>query len=241
MGQEDWAPTSCYDADGDGYGNPAVEICPYPESDCEDSLNAVYPGAEEICDGIDNQCPGDIGYGEIDEGCATQDLIVFITAETFTGNLGGFAGAENKCNLAAAAAALPGTYLPWISDSTNSPNTLFNKDAKWHLVTGHNVAHSWMDLIVQNKREPFPLNQEILRTPINVDQYGVTHNDGNPWTATEIGGDPMGAGNYDCSEWTTNNDVATGWLGNRNFANSEWTAWQLQQCNYLERLYCFQQ
>ena len=37
--------------------------------DCEDDFAAIYPGAPELCDGIDNQCPGDSGYGTIDEGC----------------------------------------------------------------------------------------------------------------------------------------------------------------------------
>lgn len=39
-------------------------------NDCDDTDNTVYPGAPEICDGQDNQCPGDGGYGQIDEGLA---------------------------------------------------------------------------------------------------------------------------------------------------------------------------
>ena len=35
--------------------------------DCDDSDPSVYPGAAEINDGIDNQCPGSVGYGLIDE------------------------------------------------------------------------------------------------------------------------------------------------------------------------------
>jgi hypothetical protein len=36
-------------------------------SDCNDADPAVFPGAPEINDGKDNQCPGDAGYGLIDE------------------------------------------------------------------------------------------------------------------------------------------------------------------------------
>ena len=46
--------------------------------DCNDNEAAIYPNAPEICDGVDNQCPGDAGYGEIDENdvCAqSSDLI----------------------------------------------------------------------------------------------------------------------------------------------------------------------
>ena len=46
------------DGDADGFG----EAC-----DCDDSYNRTYPGAPEVNDGLDNQCPGDLGYGVIDE------------------------------------------------------------------------------------------------------------------------------------------------------------------------------
>ncbi len=59
----------CIDGDGDGYGACANPVCTYPEADCNDEYEFDYPGAPELCDAIDNQCPGDSGYGEVDEGC----------------------------------------------------------------------------------------------------------------------------------------------------------------------------
>ena len=58
VGKPDW--------DGDGY-----KKAPYDGNtvDCNDGDPSVYPGAPELCDGHDNQCPGDPGYGFIDEGC----------------------------------------------------------------------------------------------------------------------------------------------------------------------------
>lgn len=38
-------------------------------SDCDDTQSTVYPGAEEICDGLDNDCDGDY-----DEGIATASI-----------------------------------------------------------------------------------------------------------------------------------------------------------------------
>ncbi|OEU81267.1 MAG: hypothetical protein BA865_06000 [Desulfobacterales bacterium S5133MH4] len=60
--------TTCTDGDSDGY---YAESGCGTEEDCDDSDETVYPGALELCDGIDNQCPGDAGYGDIDEGCTT--------------------------------------------------------------------------------------------------------------------------------------------------------------------------
>jgi hypothetical protein len=37
------------------------------EADCDDGNALTSPGAPEANDGIDNQCPGDMGFGLIDE------------------------------------------------------------------------------------------------------------------------------------------------------------------------------
>lgn len=59
------------DADGDTYGALAssVEACSLPagyvtnSTDCDDANAGVKPGAVEICDGVDNNCDGDIDEG----------------------------------------------------------------------------------------------------------------------------------------------------------------------------------
>jgi N-acetylneuraminic acid mutarotase len=48
----------CTDADLDGY-------C--VTSDCNETDGNTHPGAPELNDGLDNQCPGDPGYGIVDE------------------------------------------------------------------------------------------------------------------------------------------------------------------------------
>ncbi len=61
------------DADGDGFGDEAtgVETCAQPANtvtvggDCDDADSTVYPGAMELCDGIDNNCNSSIDEGLI--------------------------------------------------------------------------------------------------------------------------------------------------------------------------------
>jgi hypothetical protein len=71
---DDGLQTTTYyqDADGDGYGDASetLEACAQPPgyvtntSDCDDNDPNQYPGAQEICNGEDDDCDG-----QIDESC----------------------------------------------------------------------------------------------------------------------------------------------------------------------------
>jgi hypothetical protein len=52
-----FAPIHCEDADGDGYGSsPQPNCVSSNEPDCDDKDRSVYPGAPQLCDGINNDC-----------------------------------------------------------------------------------------------------------------------------------------------------------------------------------------
>jgi hypothetical protein len=60
---------TCGDADGDLFYAGCDDYSLLPGPDCDDGASLIYPGAFEECDEVDNQCEGDEGFGEIDEGC----------------------------------------------------------------------------------------------------------------------------------------------------------------------------
>jgi len=72
-GDVDEALTSAYyaDPDGDGYGLSLVSIdaCEAPvgyvamSGDCDETEPSAYPGGVEVCDGIDNDCNGEVDDG----------------------------------------------------------------------------------------------------------------------------------------------------------------------------------
>ena len=71
---EDALATWYADADADGYGDQPVGSgdCEAPEGsstvggDCDDGDAAISPGADEVCDGIDNDCDGEADDDAVD-------------------------------------------------------------------------------------------------------------------------------------------------------------------------------
>ena len=77
-GDPDVNPTTPWyeDADGDGYGESggtATTACEQPlgfersDDDCDDDDASVNPGADEVCDGLDNDCDGAVAADEVDD------------------------------------------------------------------------------------------------------------------------------------------------------------------------------
>ena len=95
---EDLVDTGIQDLDGDGY---------MAEEDCDDNNSVVHPGIEELCDGIDNNCNGEIDegvtatfYQDLDEdgyGSSTQMVDVIINGDC-NDDASQFPGGEEICD-----------------------------------------------------------------------------------------------------------------------------------------------
>lgn len=102
--------TYYYDADNDGYGDDSItsEACTAPlgyvavGGDCDDDNASINPGADEICDGLDNEC-----NGVIDNDLATSTYYYDADADAYgiasstiisCGVISGYAEVYGDCN-----------------------------------------------------------------------------------------------------------------------------------------------
>lgn len=148
--------TSVYyeDADGDGFGNPAVSqvACSQPTGyvlnnmDCDDTRSAVYPGALEICDGLDNNCDG-----QIDVELLTTGLVAYYP---FNGNandlIGSLNGTVNGATLTADRFGNPGNAYSFdgINDFIRTSNVATTQTDNWTLSAWVKPAAISPDVIV---------------------------------------------------------------------------------------------
>lgn len=178
-------------------------------------------------------CP----VGQCCSGNGTCGLcLAFVTSTTQNGNLGGLPGADAICQARAAAAGLPGPYMAWLSNGTDSPASRFTRaTVSYALVDGSVIASNFDDLV-----------SGTLDSALNKTETGqtVTGGVGNPavWTNTLPTGLSKGAdANSDCANWSAA-AVNQGVTGDPGSATATWTEGPfLAVCSGLNRLYCFQQ
>lgn len=188
----------------------------------------------------------------VPDGPPLTHYLVFVTSTTYTGNLGGLAGADQKCMDRAAAAMpspLPGTFKAWMSDSATSAaaHVTTHGTLPYVLVDGTTVvAADWSALTSANGAQ--------VQNMITMDENGNTV-PGTSDTCSGFGGHYV---------WTNSNDDGTlytgagtcqdltsalnGDTGNTGSASTNqgdtkwWSSWcNGQSCDSLASLYCLQQ
>jgi hypothetical protein len=172
--------------------------------------------------------PGD--GGACAPGSAPCSHVVFVTSETFKGNdLADLAGADAKCNAAAAAATNPsvrgGKFKAWLSTTaTSAADRLAHHADAYTKPSGEVVAKSWSDLV-----------DGSIDAPIDEDENGkkVT---GKVWTGSTGAGEK---GPKQCDEWGPSGHF--GRAGSIGQKDARWTSSTDEPCRCTLRLYCVAQ
>ena len=169
------------------------------------------------------------------EAAAPNEKTVFVTKVNFKSNMGGLAGADTKCQAEAddLASIVPsGTYLPWLSDGHDSPDTRFTKSSHPYVrPDGAKIAENYTDLTDGN-----------IQNIINIDSTGKTVGQQYFWSSTDTDGTSE---QYfvTCEgwTWTDTSTISHSMLGKTNKKSTLWTLAERGHCGRPHRLACFQQ
>ena len=159
--------------------------------------------------------------------------LVFVTSQTYTGNLSGLGGADDKCDALAAGANLPGTYVAWLSDSKTDAIDRLTGTGPFINTVGDTIADDISELTSGNLQIGIKYDEEGGAFAVNR----------KVWTGTDgygMGDDPIDTG-Y-CGDWTEascNGAV----LGNHQHQTVGWTdsGGYSNAFDQNHALYCFQQ
>ncbi|MCY1009148.1 DUF4215 domain-containing protein [Nannocystis pusilla] len=226
--------SSCKNATcGDGQLHDGVEVC----DNGGDNDDTAYDGCttqcqfgprcgDETVQAPEEEC--DDGTPDGDDLCNACKNVpfryVFVTSQTYKGDVNKLMGADSRCDVAAA--DLPAAnWVAWLSDDLQSP--AFRMDTTfvgWYVLPGPQpilVARDWAGL-----------TSGALQSPINRDEAGgPVAADATAWTNTKIDGKSISVDvPAHCSNWDSN--LGTGNIGNANASDATWTNTQSSaDCN----------
>jgi hypothetical protein len=235
-----WSPTytSCPDACTSAVDTvPATcgGVCVPGATQCVGTTGYLTCGTNGKWGATTTACTGSgATYCSISNGaCGPNPNVMFVTTGTQTGSLGGLSGADAICQSDAKAAGLSGTFVAYLSTST--------QNASARLVTaGGGASRGW----VRTDGMPIAdtaanLAAGTLWYPPSLDQTGaaVTTSAPEVWTGSLYTG--VAVSGETCSDWTSTTSTGnTGspWAGY--YAFQDW--WSGQPCSGSYRLYCLQ-
>ncbi len=200
-----------------------------------DHARSIVPRELTACEHKRFFLPAKSGAGTCTADADRHERAVFATSASFNGNLGGLAGADAKCQAEAddPASIVPaGTYLAWLSDGNDSPETRFTKSSHpYMLPDGTKIAEDFTDLT----------SGSILRAP-DIDPAGKPLGLTRYWTGTNPDGTTT---KYflTCDGWTA--DPVTNFIGMAGSIRDGSSLWSSSDpasaCSQPHRLVCFQQ
>lgn len=152
---------------------------------------------------------------------------VFITSTTYTGSMGGLAGADSNCQARATAGGLAGTYRAWLSSTTSNAITRLGTASGWVRPDGKPFTNSKTDL----------LNGKIDYALV-LDENGADANGKTVRTATNPG-TGMWNGSGSCLDWTDATAANSTTTGNNSNGTFAWSSNGSGSCSGALPIYCF--
>ena len=216
---EDITPEPRRDAGVDGDSRPGSDAAPIDSGTLgEDAGTSLDAAAEADADAGSPACNGD----------ASCERLVFVTNATFTGNLGGAAGADAKCDAAAKASARADvrarTFKAWVSTATEDAiDRVTNGQAAYRRTDGALVAPNLAGFLTGLVN---PIDRNENGDEVSAEVWTGTQNDGRK--------------NNHCLSWTSTSLDHVGKRGSSKATTSAWTDSAAPTCNQQGRLYCFE-
>jgi hypothetical protein len=211
-------------------------------TDSGDTSTDGTTGGEDLC-----ECKG-AGWGDQCDACKIQWFYVFASSVAYPGNLGGLAGADEKCQKLATDAGRPGTFMAWIANDDENSGPVHRFPAMgfgtrpFKLVAKNDalVQSSWNDMLSKG---------ELLR-PIDTDELGEqikTH----LWVWSNVSAGGYALGKNSCDSWSWKWSIeslidpmgAVGRIPRSPGCKAEemWShCYDSRLCASEARLYCFQ-
>lgn len=194
------------------------------------------------------------GGGGSDAEPATR--LAFVTSTLGTGDLStwddaggltGLAAADAVCQARATAGGLPGTFVAWMSDSTDDAY------CRAHGLTGKKADNCGLSELpafagpwVKVDGTPFAaqldvaLDDGVIYTPADVDEFGASLPSVRLyWTGSDHNGTQ---GNLDntCSSWVDSSASYSGYLGDSSGTTHRWTTGSATSCGSARPLLCLE-
>lgn len=150
--------------------------------------------------------------------------VIFVTNGTWTGNLGGLAGADSKCNAEAKSRGIAGTFQALLGAPEGTPQ--------------HRSIHYPVPYVTESGTY---LNSDYhdLFASGGVDNP-VGSAAGSVWTG--LASDGTYGSNLHCNSWTDGTLGSTALIGSASATGTSWYTNTVGiSCNYFAHLYCIEQ
>jgi len=177
------------------------------------------------------------------DGLEANEHRIFVSSQTYDGNLGGLVGADAKCGSLAQAAGLSRDYKAMLAGSTintnledryivNGPIYVFESDAIKYKVAEDDETWGGSFLDAHTSGGPGLLST-VHYTENYVDVEGDYH-----WTGADDIGEQDGD---DCNGWNSNSSGGLGRLGINDVQDEAFFDENELACNTQQRLICISQ